>query len=1222
MKKKSLFLISTFIILFISFIKSKAQNNNGLLFEISGNGLSKPSYIFGSLPLSSNYKYTIDESILKHIDDCELVLSEIDFVKGTRVIADSAGISYYCFKLLAGLFNQNYNNVYLPSFATNINAEKSLFSIIGAGGSMLLQTERQLMSQYGLNVNLDKLQWPTYKIMQYAIKKNKSYMGLQDIDSLAFYYLDYMIKNEKSFGEITKAFGNITEAQKKNILTLLPQYIASGKSESLFELIKHLKNGIDTVLLNIINLRTNYLSLKIQKIIKSQSAFIAVNLPTLTNNNGVLEQLRKMGYKIKTVKMKQKSEVVYSAINSLPYEIKYHPVKCSDGLIDFVFPGEGREIQIGPFLTSWFHYDIVNKSSYIVSRIKHNYSFKGKSIEYIRKKADSLLYELVPGTIEKKVPLENPFYSGYDIVSINRNDDYLRLRFYITPYEFILIKCEGEKRFALQPQADGYFDHFALHANLLSPEKGDTLIQTGSYNTLLPKPVFGYSTPNHYFNYLESNIPEKNSGLIIIKGSYANISFLDEDTFLMNSCLSMFADHLKLKEISRVSGINNITGKFMDEENRYYTVKVIKSGINFFIAAGSYNAGNENDISKYLESFKPVTEIQYASFFAYKDTALHFEVNTITVPKEEPASRLENLIRKVSDLKKTSHQQESSKTHTFTSIESGENIIVDYSLYSEYSFFPDSAGFWKSVLDNAGVDYEYKISRKKVESVNGSHTLSFLLTDTNTRMGIKYKVILKGMVFFTLRASIDTIIGESKFIQTFFNTFMPARDTIFNGSLFEPLTDKYLEALISKDSTEAANALNIFPLYPFDKRHIPKLKDMLQNIPVKNEDDVEEKIKYRIMDIASSIKDSAATDFLKEWYVMAGDTVETQMRLLSSLARQKTVYSINTIKEYLTNNPPPAKNSNQLNYLFSTLEDTPRLASTIVAELMPLTGNDDFKEDFLSFIAYLADSGYLDPKVYSDKIPEFLLQAKNEFKRQNNMEEGEAGISSTYLLVNYIKLLIPFYNTNPDIKLFIDKSVQSNYLNLREDIAYFLLKHNINIHDSIWESLAKNDIYRYSLIQDLSRLKRLEKIPPAYSTQESYARSIICNDIIYGSEKNKFKAEDLIFLSKRKVYFHQQWGWVYLFKIKSKTYDYESSGDKQEWKLCMSGMQPVDSTKALLKRNLNYSSYESLKEGQSVEEQFDNLLNKVINDRRHTMYFAPSGNYDDSETGYNEETYD
>jgi uncharacterized protein YbaP (TraB family) len=1201
----------------LSSLQTRSQSSNGLLFEVSGNGLKKPSYLFGSFTLAKKYKYAIDNNLLKYIDASDVVATEMDLVRSAAEFTDTNSLNEYCFRILATMYNTYFNEVYIPDFKTNEGAEVRMFESLKAGNASLMELMNNYASKLNFSSEANKTQWPAYKVMQYAVRKNKKYVGLQPADSIVLAYADFFRNNLKSGDMIFKQIQELSKEQQEDLQKMVPESIAAGKASAIFDQLKHLRNGADSIILALLNMRNKQIIRSILDLSRDQSVFAAVNYLALTNPEGILTELRKMGYKVKEIKMKRDVENTFSRIKEVPYEVRFNPVTTADGFLEFSMPGKSPELQVGPFMSAWVHLDVVNGSFFEVNRIKHNYTFKGKPADYVLKKIDSLIYEQVPGSIEKKELIESEFFTGYDIVSVNRNEDYQRSKFLITPFEIILIKCEGEKRYALQPSANAFFESLKLNTALLMNTGDGTVYQNNYYAAMVAGPHMGFEKPGFYHAYTETCNKDKNIAIVYAHGVYSTPLYLDEDTFLLNSTVSNFAEKIKLTERKRTYSGNSVTVSFKDEENRYYMVKVIKDGFFFdFVAASSADSTGAST-QKYIDSFKPKGNISYPEFISYRDTALHATVTTFEGPLEEPRSRLMNLVRKAGR-RGNAGRGVTDKSHTFLAPPTGETVLVSYSKYGDQVYFRDSVTFWKDLIEGSGANYEYKISRMKQESKDGVTSVSFLLTDTNTAMGIKYKVIQKKQVIYTLRAGVDTTRAETKFITTFFNTFTPEDDTTFGASIFVSRKDTFLNNLLSMDSATCAKSLYFTPQYDYTTESLPLFKAYLKS-PIPNAE-VAEIVKGKIMSVVGSIRDKEATDFLNEWYINAGDTSDLQMSLLVEMASQRTSYSFGIIKDILVNNPPAVKNSYQLNSIIYMLEDTPKLAASITLDLLTLVGNEDYKDGIIGLVGYLADSNYIDPKSYEQKVQEILLLGKNELKRENSKAMDEEGWTSTNVqLINYTKILIPFYNSNAEVRSFIDKCILAKNLGLRERIAYYLLKHSIAVHDSILESVARNDVYRYDLYEDLAELKLTSKIPAAYNDQVSYARSIFANGNFYN--KSKYKNEDVIYIDKRMVYFHQKWGYVYLFKVKGAGYDYESSSSNVQWNLGLSGFQPSDTLKKEINSRLQYYANDAVKEEKTMDEQFDALLNRVINDRRHIIYSASyygnrGGAYDFAEPPY------
>ena len=181
---KFLKLVAIILLPLLYFVKGNAQNNNGLLFEITGNGIKSPSYIMGTVTLANKNKFLIDESVLKYIDKCDLVATEFDMVNGIPNLVDSIGLNEYTSQVFTRLNYLQTNDIYLPTFGPGDNASQMLFALFKIGGSSLKQMEGQYLTRLGLSSDAYKTIWPNYHVMQYAIKSKKQYIGLQSIDSV------------------------------------------------------------------------------------------------------------------------------------------------------------------------------------------------------------------------------------------------------------------------------------------------------------------------------------------------------------------------------------------------------------------------------------------------------------------------------------------------------------------------------------------------------------------------------------------------------------------------------------------------------------------------------------------------------------------------------------------------------------------------------------------------------------------------------------------------------------------------------------------------------------------------------------------------------------------------------------------------------------------------------------------------------------------------------
>ena len=79
-KRKNIFILKRilFLIALFSFSSLIAQEKKyqSLLWEISGNGLQKKSYVYGSMHVSDKISYHLSDAFFKHLQNADIVANE------------------------------------------------------------------------------------------------------------------------------------------------------------------------------------------------------------------------------------------------------------------------------------------------------------------------------------------------------------------------------------------------------------------------------------------------------------------------------------------------------------------------------------------------------------------------------------------------------------------------------------------------------------------------------------------------------------------------------------------------------------------------------------------------------------------------------------------------------------------------------------------------------------------------------------------------------------------------------------------------------------------------------------------------------------------------------------------------------------------------------------------------------------------------------------------
>ncbi|MDD3078928.1 MAG: TraB/GumN family protein [Paludibacter sp.] len=285
---KKLFIL--FIILnWATVFPSSAQ----LLWKITGNGLKKPSYIFGTNELIPVAFLDSIPELYKTFNDCETVISEFvtNSIDATKTIQSAASIPGN--KTLKDYISEkNYETV-----------DKELKSTLKAGLTDLAKMRPNIvLNLYKLELFrqithvMDDAQSDSYFQIAASLK-GKKIIGLESVDQ----QIEYRIHNE-SIEDGAQELENciIRKDSLKNSLLMFYRLYKSEKINDL-SLLANSSNIKNSDLQSLTNKRISFWAKEIPGIIYNKKCFITVDVSTLAGDSGLIHLLQQKGFKVKPV---------------------------------------------------------------------------------------------------------------------------------------------------------------------------------------------------------------------------------------------------------------------------------------------------------------------------------------------------------------------------------------------------------------------------------------------------------------------------------------------------------------------------------------------------------------------------------------------------------------------------------------------------------------------------------------------------------------------------------------------------------------------------------------------------------------------------------------------------------------------------------------------------------------------------------------------------------
>jgi uncharacterized protein YbaP (TraB family) len=1153
------------------------KDYQGLLWEISGNGLKKPGYLYGTMHVSSKVAFHLTDSFFNGLRSADVIALESDPGTWMDEMLDPEFLGnfisrYYGYE---GPYAQGF---YEKAFAVGFPDKNSVARMFAEENETLngmLYRMTPMAENYQENTYLDLFIYQTGK------KDKKIVTNLENFDETMRLYKKAM-KPEK--GEKMN-YSSMNKLMQKglNFNEMLEDAYRKGDLDLI--------DSLNTISAPTKNYRRYFLNKRNEIMVhgmdsimkKNLLLFTAVGAAHLPGEMGVINQLRRKGYTVRPVNgsvtkssMSQKDKIEKSYLPQT-YVTRFSP----DSAFQVDMPGKLYEMPGGGDQRLYLYPEMVNGGYFSVNRMKTYGALRGKNPEYIIASIDSMLYENIPGKILKRSSIKsNTGYPGFDITSKTRSGDNLRYKIFVSPQEVFVFMVGGRGDYARKKEVERFFNSIrfgktsATNWKKISPENG-------TFEVEIPGPVI-HDEPSYSFqnDKIHAFDQAENAYYLVIKATLQDLNYIEEDTFELGQLAQEFAKQLNYTlEEKDLTSFHRYPALDMDLKSNVTDVrmkgKIIIQGSHYYLLTTT--ASNESSQKHFFGSFK-LKEPRYTdTFFTETDSTIFAQITLPKKPmeKEDLADDMDldnynDYTVEASDEEGDESYQGAYASQWYYSDKTDEAISVEYTKFHKYYSIENKDTFWKEKVDLLTSENGLVVKSKTFSDKNGIAEMNLVLTDTASIRSIAVRILMKNSTFYTVSTITDTLTKPSRWVSTFFDNFRPT-DSAIGESPFTDKTALFLSDLQNADTTlqkQAKNSIDVFNAN-FSKKHSADLIKYIKSDAFKKLD-LDKRLK--LIAALGNVKDPEAVALLKKLYAGALDSVAQQTAILRALGWQQTEKSFAAFTELMEVETPLTSDDSEIDNIFYPFYDTLPLAKKLYPRLLEFATYPEYKSQVYSLLATLVDSGYVKKEMYSVYKKRILKEANEELRRQFAGEEKEkiasdgsydneysdygyytndygytnpyeAGNSAIY---NYTVLLIPYYN-EPAVKAYFDKLKKSQDKALRLNISMLLLRNNLPVHDSIWTSYARDDAWKLRLYSDLKDAKRLDKFNDSFRNQLDFAKAGL-----YGTVSKK---DTIVFIGKRLIENRYKKGYVYFFKRKAK------DDEEGTWRLEYAGLQPADTAK-------------------------------------------------------------
>jgi len=1207
------FVLST--LFWLPYTSQSQSTYPSILWEISGNGLRKPSYLFGSMHISNKEVFHLSDSFYMAIRGCDVVALEVDPNEWQpdmfRLEEAQRKQHFYSYAAAAGDYlseNELRQKGYSDQLIAALREEP--YEMNG-----LLYRTTMPMANFQEDTYLDLYIYQTGRRLGKEGAGVENYLQSEKISIEAMEAELKEKRERKTFPEGENAFTigtKMQEAYRRGDLSLM---------DSLDQLLSSSKAFTERFLYD----RNVIQAGSMDSIMRQKSLFVAVGAAHLPGNRGVIELLRKKGYTLRPVKMTDQDGGDRDRIDRLHVPVNYRPVMSEDGFIRCSLPGQWyrREESTNP---SWQYADMANGSYYMLTRVKTFAGLTGQPPGAVLKTIDSLLYDNIPGKILSKKAVERNGYNGYEIVNKNRGGDLQRYMILVAPTEILIFKMSAKEEYVSGKEADEFFASIQLQDQDdrwtdYSPPQGDfqaafparpAVACTGF--GLVMKPVWQYEV-----------VSASGEDYLILKDNVSNTHFLEEDTVdlhLMEESLkgSKVIGKELSRKFSQLDGHDCLDLEFSTTTGGRLKAKAVICGPEYYLVLTAGKKENA-DMARFMSSFH-LAPFHYGRPEWYTDTARHFSVRTPVypdVPKAlRPLTETEFSFPMFQQESAPGYVAETKVQHAwFYNDTTGESVHVVTSTLPDYFYRKDTSTFWENEMHWKRLKAEFILDKKEYfgssDSICGYR---YVLLDTGSSRKIVGLAVLQGNTLFKVTALTDKTGEESTFLRGFFSSFTPEAPS--NGyTVFNSKSGLFFKRYRSRDSAERHIAHEALSHILFTPTDLPELRSIIVSLKPGDKNYIE--TKSELIRSLGRIRDTCCLEpvvaYVKELYERSGDTTAFQDAALEAMVRfhDKEAYAL--VKTWLVQTPPVFETASQLRGLFEHIGEDTTLALSLFPDVLQLIAVEGYKSPILQLMAEMADSSRLPKTAYEGYFTGLFSDAQILLKKQQlteqksdddeespaqprvsligfdpppmeelqDMDLRPGARSSALRLDEYAQWLAQFYD-RPAVARWYSQLLQIKSLSVRHAVALVLIRNNRPVPDSVLHVLAADNWHRARLYSDLVQAGKEDLFPAEFRNQEAMARSVLFDRRAEGREA------EIQLVGKQHVVTQYATGYVYFFKYKVK--------GQEGWMMGISGVQPENG------KEVNTNSYLAewtglpLNGGVPELQQFQNKLPQWVLQRR------------------------
>jgi uncharacterized protein YbaP (TraB family) len=1079
-----------------------------LLWKISGKGLSKPSYLFGTMHVKDNRAFRFSDSVMLAIQNCDAFALEVhpdtlvkkmfltmhgqDSLRSVRRLLNKTD-----YDKLADRFQKK--NGYPMGDIDPIQAEA------------MLQPQREKPD--------DKKTFVDAYLFGVARSMNKSTYGLEDASEQFDNYFGSKAPELKT--RIIELLEDDDEEEQLNDIDELTTAYSTGNLDNIIELLTDDKLN-DSILI----VRNNVMVKSMLMYMASQPLFTAVGVAHLPGDNGIIALLRHEGYTLTPV------DATFTGISN-KFNTDYTTLKWQ------TFTDESRgysmDLPFAPIQTDM----LLGMNTVIYPDVANDISFGAYAIldssdgkpATEKKVIDNILNRLKAKgenrLISNKIVFVNGL-KGTDMTVKTGEKSGLRYRIFFKGNMLYCLYAGNTLANLNLPYANRFFSSFKTFKPVVQRGKGWVTLKndTAAFTINLPgkpqsieklvpgEPLLKNATLKLYMSIDSA----KFENYLVRYNDYPPGMYLSSPEKAFDAVIA----DLKTKGVT-ITTLKKITKDGNDGRDLTFVLKQSNCRAQVF-ARG-------NRIYMLLkQSLSPgaalSTDDDFFSSFQFTPY-LKMILNDYEIAGGNYKSKMFDGMKLIKD-SVTSYRSFAYSDGTAYSVNraSGGAYGVEHATISKYYRANNVDSVYNRLISDFVDNDTDTLEKVDTINVNGLTGREFIVREKEGIQKKRHRVFINNadIIYLTGHQGMQKTGTDNN--EAFYNSLVKVHDTApinLASSKAKLITDD----MFATDSLTRVQAVGSLSYYKFQKDELPYLYAAIKK-PMPD-DSLDYGSREKLLNLLSTVNDSNSVAELKQLYLAPQTPDNLKATILSTITKvdKKDGFNIylNLLKGTRLLKP------DNIYSIFSPLRDSLEYVTANFDKIQPLLKNTDYRKNVL---------GVFNSMLYNfhkGKYKEFI---KNNFDSltayaNEDLEAYFAQADSTrskwsspvYYYLAFMKeatgkpIISPF-----TARLMKDDKVENNL----SDAVIVRLKNNLPVKQAVINRILDSVSYRYNVLQDLNEIKQLNRAPLKYRTQAAFAKLSLTQ---YIEDSDQGSATDIALLGtlpeKGNIY--------YVFKFKVPDYE-------------------------------------------------------------------------------------